>query len=125
MEGSGSGDDFRQVTDARLQAMLANAVGKMDDAGRAGRGDDVGTGCLVVGDLAIQHLPVQIVLGEGVGSGAAAAPVRFGQFDKVNSGDFFEEHPGLSYDALPPGGVARIVICDLDRGVDRGVPQRD
>ena len=42
--GSGSGDDFRQVTDARLQTMLSNAVGEMDDACRAGGGDDVGPG---------------------------------------------------------------------------------
>ena len=86
--------------------------GQLNHAGGTARHQDVGFGLFQIVYLAIQHLLGQIVMRQGIRSGAAATPVCFCHFPKFHVGKTVEEIPALGFNALSAYRMAGIMVGD-------------
>jgi hypothetical protein len=88
----------------------ADPVCELDHARRTGSDQKICPGLLHIIHLTVEHLHGQVIMGKGIGAGAAAAPIRLRQFTIFDIGQGPEDLPGLLHQALPPGGVAGVMI---------------
>ena len=91
---------------------MAEATGDLKVAPGVGGGEDRCAGADDVPDLADEELFGLLGLGDVVDACAAAAPISFGEFDELESGDQFEQVAGLLGNLLAVGQVTGIVVGD-------------
>ena len=91
---------------------MAEATGDLKVAPGVGGGEDRCAGADDVPDLPDEELFGLLGLGDIVDASAAAAPVGFGEFDELKSGDELQEVAGLLGDLLAVRQVTGVVVGD-------------
>ncbi len=79
---------------------------------RAAGGDNLGMGFRQMIDLAVHDLAGGLIVGDELGAGGAAAPVRLCHLDIDQPLNPAEQFPGLGPDVLGAAQVAGVVIGD-------------
>ena len=93
---------------------MAEAAGDLKVTSGVGGGEDRCAGTDDVPDLPDEELLGLLRLGDVVDASAAAAPVGFGEFHKLESGDELQEVAGLLGDLLAVRQVTGIVVGDRE-----------
>ena len=91
---------------------MAEAAGDLKVAPGVGGGEDRCAGADDVPDLADEELFGLLGLGDIIDAGAAAAPIGFGEFDKLEPRNELKEVARLLGDLLAVCQVAGVVVGD-------------
>ena len=112
LQAVGPVKQFHRVKDLDLPAVPVYTVPDLQDAAGIAGGHHVGRSLPDVVHLAREQPVRHGGMGNVVNAGAAAAPVRFLQFDEFETGNQAQQVPWLLADALAVGEVTGVVIGD-------------
>ena len=112
-------EEFDDVLDLHRQAAFFDTVIELEQAAGIGGEENVRTGFLDAIDFLLEDVHGHVVMSDVVDTGAAAAPIRFGQTDEFDTGHTANQVEGLFAHALRVAEVAGFVVSHFDLAIER------